>query len=181
MEPDRPDSMEDAAAARRVQEALASLNAEFRVMEIDPAFTHTAAFCDRYGYPLEQAANAILVSSKRPAGRNAVCVATAVTRLDVNRRVRSLLGVRKLSFAPAESARELTGMMTGGVTPFGLPDGLPVYVDSRVMELDEILVGGGDRSSKIFVDPEVFARMPQVTVVEELAVPIAGGPGGGPA
>lgn len=181
MEPDRPDSMEDAAAARRVQEALASLNAEFRVMEIDPAFTHTAAFCGRYGYPLEQAANAILVSSKRPAGRNAVCVATAVTRLDVNRRVRSLLGVRKLSFAPAESARELTGMMTGGVTPFGLPDGLPVYVDSRVMELDEILVGGGGRASKIFVDPEVFARMPQVTVVEELAVPIAGGAGGGPA
>lgn len=161
--------------ALRVREALTCLNADFRVMEIDPAFTHTAAFCSRYGYPLEQSANAILVASKRPAGRCAVCVALAVTRLDVNRRVRSLLGVRKLSFAPAEAAWELTGMKPGGVTPFGLPDGLAVFVDSRVMDLDEILVGGGNRSSKIFVDPEVFARMPQVTVVKDLALSAGGG------
>ena len=175
-QPNRMTGADPADPALRVQEALACLNAKFRVMEIDPAFTHTAAFCNRYGYPLEKSANAILVASKRPAGRNAVCVALAVTRLDVNRRVRSLLGVRKLSFAPAEAAWELTGMKTGGVTPFGLPDGLAVFVDSRVMDLDEILVGGGNRSSKIFVDPEVFARMQQVTVVEDLALSAGGGP-----
>lgn len=153
-----------------VRNALHGLDARFRVVDIDPAFTHTAAYCAHYGYPLDQSANAILVASKRPPGRNAVCVVLATTRLDVNRRVRSLLGVRKVSFAPAELTLEATGMKIGGVTPFGLPDDLPVYVDSRVMELDEILVGGGNRSTKIFVDPEVFERMPSVEVIPALAV-----------
>ena len=157
-------------SARHVQDALSALNATFRVVDIDPAFTHTAAYCAHYGYPMDQSANAILVASKRPRGRNAVCVVLATTRLDVNRRVRGLLGVKKLSFASPELASELTGMETGGVTPFGLPDGLPVYVDSRVVALEEILVGGGNRSTKIFVDPEVFRRMDAAQVIEGLAI-----------
>ncbi len=156
-------------SAQQVRAALTALNATFRVVDIDPAFTHTAAYCAHYGYPMEQSANAILVASKRPRGRNAVCVVLATTRLDVNRRVRGLLGVKKLSFASAELASELTGMETGGVTPFGLPEGLPVFVDSRVVALKEILVGGGNRSTKIFVDPEVFSRMKSAQVIEGLA------------
>ena len=158
--------------AQRVQKALAALQADFTVIDIDPAFTHTADFCARYGYSPEGSANAIVVASKRPAGHNAVCVATATTRLDVNRRVRGLLGVRKLSFASAELTMKLTGMEIGGVTPFGLPADLPVYVDARIMSLDKILVGGGDRSTKISVDPEVFGRIPSVSVIEDLANPL---------
>ena len=67
---------------------------------------------------------------------------------------------------------QLTGMEIGGVTPFGLPEGLPVYVDARIMSLDEILVGGGDRSTKISVNPEVFDRMPSVSVIAGLAYPL---------
>ena len=165
--------------ARRAQSVLAALNATFRVLEIDPAFTHTAAFCAHYGYPMDRSANAILVASKRPRGRNALCVVLATTRLDVNRRVRSLLGVKKLSFASAESTSGLTGMEIGGVTPFGLPDDLPVLVDSRVMAAGEILVGGGNRSTKIFVDPEVFDRMESVQVIDGLAISLPRDPGGG--
>ena len=163
--------------AQRVQDTLAGLEADFRVIDIDPAFTHTAAFCAEYGYSLDESANAIVVASKRPVGRNAVCLATATTRLDVNRRVRGLLGVRKLSFASADLTMELTGMEIGGVTPFGLPDDLQIYVDSRIMSLDRILVGGGNRSTKIFVDPEVFERMPSVSVITGLANPLPSGPG----
>ncbi len=167
--------------AQRVQEALAALQADFTVIDIDPAYTHTVDFCSRYGHSLEQSANAIVVASKRPVGRNAVCVATATTRLDVNRRVRGLLGVRKLSFAPAELTMQLTGMEIGGVTPFGLPEDLPVYVDARIMSLNQILVGGGNRSTKIYVNPEVFDRMPSVSVIEDLANPLPKPSSGGPA
>ncbi len=155
-----------------VRQVLKSLDARFRIVDIDPAFTHTAAYCEHYGYPLDQSANAILVASKRPKGRNALCVVLANTRLDVNRRVRSLLGVRKVSFASPELTQEITGMKIGGVTPFGLPDNLPVYVDSRIIQLDEILVGGGNRSTKIYVDPEVFSRMPTAEIITDLAMEI---------
>ena len=158
--------------AQRVQNALADLQADFTVIDIDPAFTHTADFCAQYGYAPEQSANAIVVASRRPLGHNAVCLATATTRLDVNRRVRGLLGVRKLSFASAELTIQLTGMEIGGVTPFGLTEDIPVYVDARIMSLDEIIVGGGNRSTKVSVNPEVFDRMPSVSIIEDLANPL---------
>ena len=61
--------------------------------------------------------------------------------------------------------------MIGGVTLFALPPDLPVYVDERVMACEWIIVGGGSRSTKIRVAPEVLRRLPAVTVVPGLAGP----------
>jgi prolyl-tRNA editing enzyme YbaK/EbsC (Cys-tRNA(Pro) deacylase) len=96
-------------------------------------------------------------------------VVLATTSLDVNNVVRREMGVRKASFAAADSVRELTGMEIGGVTPFGLPDGLPILVDARVMDPDWIILGGGNRSSKLRVAPDVLPRLPAARIVSELA------------
>jgi prolyl-tRNA editing enzyme YbaK/EbsC (Cys-tRNA(Pro) deacylase) len=85
----------------------------YEVMDCDPDFADTAQFCEAYGVPLENSANAILVASRKPEGHNAVCVVLAHTRLDVNGTVRKKLGVRKVSFAPADLTRELTGQEIG--------------------------------------------------------------------
>jgi prolyl-tRNA editing enzyme YbaK/EbsC (Cys-tRNA(Pro) deacylase) len=97
-------------------------------------------------------------------------VVLATTRLDVNHAVRDLLGATKCSFASPEEMNTLTGMRVGGVTAFGLPDGLPLYVDARVLGLDWVILGTGGRNGKIRVSPEVFRRMPGAKVVEGLAV-----------
>jgi prolyl-tRNA editing enzyme YbaK/EbsC (Cys-tRNA(Pro) deacylase) len=60
-------------------------------------------------------------------------------------------------------------MMVGGVTPFALPAELPVFVDARVMRAPSVVLGGGSRSMKVRVAPEVLTRLPNVRVVEELA------------
>ena len=157
--------------AARVQAALDELSADYQVIDIDPDLADTAAFCEHYGYAPEESANAILVASKRPVGRHALNLVLATTRLDVNHKVRSLLDVKKLSFAPADLTHEVTGMMIGGVTPFGLDGDLPIFVDARVVALDQVIVGGGNRATKVLVDPEVFSRMPSVQVIEGLAHP----------
>ena len=154
---------------QRVTDHLDALSAEYSVMDCDPELADTAAFCEAYGVAPEDSANAILVASRRPPGQFSLSLVLAPTRLDVNRRVRDLMGVKKLSFANAEVTAELTGMLIGGVTPFGLGDEIPVYVDSRVMERPEVVVGGGSRSKKIRVKPEVFSRMEHVTIVDGLA------------
>jgi prolyl-tRNA editing enzyme YbaK/EbsC (Cys-tRNA(Pro) deacylase) len=118
---------------------------------------------------LEKSANAILVASRKPEGHHAVCVVLAHTRLDVNGTVRKKLGVRKVSFASADLTRELTGQEIGGVTIFGLPDDMPVWVDSRVMDCDWVIVGAGSRSAKIKLDPSQLARLVGYEVVEDLA------------
>ena len=94
----------------------------------------------------------------------------ATTRLDVNGAVRSRLGVRKASFASADETRELTGMSIGGVTALALADGLPIWVDGRVMSRETIVLGGGSRSLKIRVAPQVFERMAAAEIVPDLAV-----------
>ncbi|HLE38322.1 MAG TPA: YbaK/EbsC family protein [Acidimicrobiia bacterium] len=149
--------------------ALERLHADFEAFDIDPDFADTAAFCARYGFTLDESANAILVASKKPEGVYSLCLAPATTRLDVNHSVRDLMAVRKLSFAPPDLTREVTGMEIGGVTPFGTPSGLPIYVDAAVTRLARCIVGGGSRSMKVKVDPEVFGRMPGVRVIEGLA------------
>ena len=137
----------------------------------DPDLADTAAFCEAYGFPLEQSANTIVVASRRPEGHHAACVALATTRLDVNRTVRSLLGVRKLSFAPPELTVEVTGMMIGGVTPLALPDALPLWVDAAIMDCEWIIVGGGSRSLKIKLDPQTLVDLTGAEVIDGLARP----------
>jgi prolyl-tRNA editing enzyme YbaK/EbsC (Cys-tRNA(Pro) deacylase) len=153
----------------RVSEALARLGVDAERMECDPDFADTAAFCERYGVPPEDSANAILVAATRGDRAFVACVVLATTRLDVNGRVREVTGFRKASFANAEDTVELTGMMVGGVTPFGLPDGLRLLIDSAVMARDAVIVGGGSRSSKLRIAPAELLKVPGAEVVEGLA------------
>lgn len=154
-----------------VTDSLVSLTANFETMECDPDLADTAQFCEAYGIPLDQSANAIMLASKKPLGVYAVCLVLATHRLDVNGAARREMGVRKVSFAPTELSAEVTGMIMGGVTPFGLPADVPVLVDGAVMGPKWVVVGGGSRDMKIKVDPEVFTRMPNVRIVEGLANP----------
>ena len=149
---------------------LDRLGLSYEVMDCDPDLADTAAFCEAYGVALEESANAILVASKKPEGHNVVCVALAHTRLDVNGAIRRKLGVRKVSFAAAEATRELTGQEIGGVTIFGLPDGLGVWLDARVLDCDRIVVGAGSRSAKIRLDPRQLAGLDRYEFVDDLAV-----------
>lgn len=156
-------------AAPDVIDNLETLGIAHEVMQCDPDLADTAQFCEAYGVPLEKSANAILVASRKPEGHNAVCVVLAHTRLDVNGAVRQKLGVRKVSFAPADLTRELTGQEIGGVTIFGLPADLPVWIDSRVMDCDWVVVGAGSRSAKIRFDPSQLEGVAGFEVVEGLA------------
>lgn len=153
----------------RVAAVLGRLGVPYEVITIDPAFADTAAFCARYGVPLDRSANTIIVASKKEPRQYAACVVLATTRLDVNHAVRRVMRVSRLSFADAEETRALTGMAIGGVTVFALPEGLPVYVDERVMAPDWIILGGGGRSTKIRASPEILRRLPGVEVVAGLA------------
>lgn len=148
---------------------LERLGIEYEEMACDPALADTADFCAAYDIPLDRSANAILVASRKPEGHNAICVALATTRLDVNNTVRKKLGVRKVSFAPAELTKELTGQEIGGVTIFGISPDLPVWIDSRVLGNDWVIVGAGSRSAKIKFDPSQLSDLDGYEVVEGLA------------
>ena len=154
-----------------VQRAVLSNDVVYEVLPCDPELADTAAFCAHYGFAIEQAANTILVASKKVVPpKYAACVVLGTTRLDVNKKVSELLAVKRLSFADEQTTLDLTGMMIGGVTPFGLGD-LPIYVDSAVMRQTRVVMGGGNRSSKLLLNPNELRKLPNVVVVEGLAKP----------
>jgi prolyl-tRNA editing enzyme YbaK/EbsC (Cys-tRNA(Pro) deacylase) len=144
----------------------------YEIVPCDPALADTAAFCEAYGYRLDESANAIVVVGKSDPRVYAACLVLANTRLDDNGVVRRKFGVKKASFASPEETIEITGMQIGGVTPYGLPAGLPIWIDSRIMDLEKVIVGGGSRERKLLVPPESLAALPGAEVVEDLAKPL---------
>ena len=157
-----------------VRAALDGSGLDYEIMECDPELADTATFCARYGHAMEDSANAILVRSKTGEEKYVACVVLATTRLDVNKTVRKKMGARKVSFADPEETKRVTGMELGGVTPPGLPAGLPLWVDARVMTRPFVILGAGTRSAKIKVSPDYFRGLPQVEIVEGLAKDASG-------
>jgi len=160
--------------ADRLERVLRTLGVAYELFPCDPAFADTAQFCSAYGFDPEEAANTIVVVGKSDPRRYAACVVLAPHRLDVNRAVRERLGTRKASFAPADETRALTGMEIGGVTPFGLPPALAIWVDAAVMVRPRVVLGGGSRSWKVIASPGILLRLPNAEVVDGLAGPAGG-------
>ncbi len=148
---------------------LDSTGVPYEVVEIDPTFADTAEFCEKYDFPLENSANTIVVASKKKPKTFTASVVRATHRIDVNHVVKPMMNVGKVSFARAEETAELTGMMIGGVTALALPAEVPIYVDHGLMNLDYIILGGGSRSIKIKISPEIFHSVPNSQIVEGLA------------
>ena len=160
------DADEDRA---RLEALLAGHGVEYELFPCDPALADTAAFCSAYGFDRNDSANTIVVVGKSEPRRYAACVVLAPHRLDVNRVVRARLGTRKASFAAADETREVTGMEIGGVTPFGLPPDLPIWIDAAVMTRARVVLGGGSRAWKVIAPPAILRSLPRAEVVEGLA------------
>ena len=135
---------------------LDALEIEYDLIACDPELADTRVFVENYGYDIQDCANTILVKSKTGERKFAACVVLAHCRLDVNRTIRKKLKARRVSFASAAEAEQLTGMTVGGVTPIGLPAELPLWVDRAVLEREVIILGGSSRSWKIQVSPKIF-------------------------
>jgi len=74
-----------------------------------------------------------------------------------------------VSFASGEITKELTGQEIGGVTVFGIPKDLPVWVDSRVLDAEWVVIGAGSRTAKIKLDPRQFEDIDNFEIVQDLA------------
>lgn len=151
-------------------ERVVEVSTQLQVAEIDPGLADTAAFCERYGQPMEDSANCVIIAGKRgDIVRFAACIILATTRADVNGVVKRRLDVRKASFASSDEAVVLSGMEFGGITPFGLPEDWPVFVDARVLESSFAVFGSGMRRSKLFGPGRVLLDLPNAEVIEGLA------------
>ncbi len=166
----QPDLLAAPVAAALTDQAWTRPAEDVGVVAIDPDLADTAAFCERYGVPLAESANCVVIAGRREGEtRFAACVVLATTRADVNNVARRALDVRKASFAATDVAVAETGMEYGGITPIGLPEGWPVLVDAAVAAMPQVVIGSGLRRSKLALSGKTLADLPGATVVEGLA------------
>lgn len=140
---------------------------DVQVAEIDANLADTAAFCEAYGIGQDVSANCVVVEAKR-ADKTwyAACLILATNRADINGAVRRQIGARKISFAPMDIATSLTKMEYGGITPIGLPDDWQLIVDEAITKKEYVIIGSGVRKSKLLVPGSIFARLPNVAILD---------------
>ncbi|QCV87953.1 hypothetical protein FEZ32_05870 [Acidipropionibacterium jensenii] len=149
---------------------LIGLIPQAQVFSIDPALSDTESLCRAYGEPESTCGNCVIVRGHRgQITRTVACLALATTRVDVNKLVRKRLDVRKASFAPMEEATTESGMEYGAITPVGLPDDWPIWIDPAVIKSSQVCIGAGTRSSKLVIPGAALLALPHAEVVEGLA------------
>ncbi len=141
--------------------------------EIDPQFTGSKEFCEHYSIDPSDGANCIIVEVVKGNEKSLACCLVPIGyRADLNSLVRKHFNARRVSFALLEKVIQETKMEYGSITPFGLPHTWPVLIDSKIMEKEKIIVGGGKKISKLLIQTLLFKQIPNFEIINDLSKPI---------
>ncbi len=72
--------------------------------------------------------------------------------------LRHHLGTSRISMATEQEVLEVTGYQLGAVSPFGIPQPLPILVDRGALDSEEISIGSGVRYTAVIMKREDFFR-----------------------
>ncbi len=81
-------------------------------------------------------------------------------------KLRTVLGVKRLSLPDEAEAREATGYERGAITPFGSVRAWPVVADAAVERLERVAIGGGARGVNLHLAPADLVRHLRATVAD---------------
>lgn len=70
-----------------------------------------------------------------------------------------LMSVKSIHPATQRRARNWTGYEFGGTSPFGIRRALPIYAQSDIAEMEEILINGGSRGFLVAMSPAELRRV----------------------
>jgi len=86
------------------------------------------------------------------------------------RQMARALGIKRVTPCDPATAQRQTGYMVGGISPLGIRNPLPVYVEASVLDLPVIYLNGGKRGFLIAITPADLGRAVVLTPVS-VAVP----------
>jgi Cys-tRNA(Pro)/Cys-tRNA(Cys) deacylase len=81
-------------------------------------------------------------------------------------KLRTHLGVSRLSLPDADEARRVTGYERGATTPFGSSRAWPVIADSSIVALERVAIGGGGHGVNVHLAPADLVAATGAEVVD---------------
>ncbi|MFC1716346.1 aminoacyl-tRNA deacylase [Candidatus Poribacteria bacterium] len=148
-------------STKKIMEFLRSKGIDFEKLEHVPVTTSSAAAGAR-GSNLSQGAKAIVVK----AGDDYYhLIISAAVRLD-NKKLRKILGTRRVRFARSEELLELTGCLPGSVPPFGNLFGLPVLMDDALLSEEIVYFNCGSHTVSLRMKRADLASATDAQIVD---------------
>ena len=163
---------ENEGASSPALAAAALLGVEHRVVRTGAANSAEEA-AELQGIPLGALLRTIVV--RRGEDDYLFVLVPAGRRFDWPK-LRSHLGVTRLSLPDADEAQRVTGYVRYTITPFGSTRAWPVLADATILDRAVVSVGGGVRGVSIHLSPADLVSSLEATVVD-LTVPETSGPG----
>ena len=155
-DPSTPPAATLNASALKVQQALAALGREFRVVEFSASTRTSADAAAAIGCDIAQIAKS-LVFRAEPSGRPVLVVASGANRVE-ERRIEAALG-EKLGRADADYVRDQTGFVIGGVPPVGHATPPATFIDHDLLQFAEIWAAAGTPHAVFRLTPAELVEM----------------------
>jgi Cys-tRNA(Pro)/Cys-tRNA(Cys) deacylase len=141
---------------------LSDRNVAHRVKVTQPANSAEES-ADLQGIDLRQLVRTIVV--RRGENDYLFVLVPAGRRFDWPK-LRTHLGVKRMSLPDAEEAKAVTGYERGAITPFGSTGAWPVIADSSIAQLPFVAIGGGQRGVNVHIAPADLIAATNADVVD---------------
>jgi len=77
-----------------------------------------------------------------------------------------IIGTKRITPCTHEKVEKITGYKTGGCTPFGTKNKLPVYVEKTILDYEDIFINGGKRGFILKIKSADLVRILKPVSVE---------------
>ena len=128
----------------KVREYLSQYALADRILEFDVSSATVALAAKAVGVPPAQIAKTL---SFRLGEGCLLVVAAGDCKID-NQKFKAAFGVKAKMLSP-EEALSMTGHAVGGVCPFALPEGVPVYLDISLRRCETVFPAAGSSNSAV--------------------------------
>jgi len=140
-------------SVERVTTALKELNIATRVVEL-PQSTKTAAkAAEAVDCRVGQIVKSLLFKTRQTS--KPILILTSGANQVNEESVGNIIG-EEIKFAAANYVRDQTGFAIGGVSPFGLKQKIPTYIDKDLLTYKIIWAAAGSHNAVFSIDPEVL-------------------------
>ena len=146
---------------QKIETLLKQKGIEYRLSNYSPDVENAAEAAEQIDFPLEKIVKSLVFKSKDSF---ILLLVPSPKKVDVQTASQKLSS--KIDMASREEVSEATGYEIGAVTVFELKTELPVYIDSSIMEYDEIGISSGVRGIEVIMDPKDLNEVSGAEVLE---------------
>lgn len=148
-------------AARRLQEALAALGIDRKVIQLSVSAKTSREAAEALGVSVAQIAKSLVFTAN---GSPVLVIASGANRVDELKLERLAGG--KIRKADPDTVKQTTGFTIGGVPPFGHTAPLPTFVDRDLLQCEVIYPAAGVPECVFPISPEELLRATGGTVAD---------------